>query len=197
MPEYLLGLAVGLVLIALDTAICAISGTVRFMGLSENASPVIILYLIGFMVQGMSEELLCRGYFMTSMARSRSVYPGLFISSGVFMLLHVLNPGVTVMSLFNVFLCGVFFGVYMIKRGNVWGAAAIHTMWNFAQANLLGLNVSGMEVHSTLFKTEIIEAGGWINSGAFGIEAGLDTTIVMLLAIAVIWLLPAHREKSL
>ena len=195
--EYLLGMLIGTVMISCAIGICAAAGVIEYIKLSPNVSWIIILYFIAFIIQGMSEEVLLRGYFMVSMSRQRSVYLPILLSSAIFALMHVFNPGITIFALFNIFLFGVFMAVYVIKRGNLWGAAAIHTMWNFVQSNIFGVEVSGMEVHSSLLVTKTSEAAEWLHGGAFGSEGGLDCTVILLAAILLIWLLPAKREKTL
>ena len=69
-------------------------------------------------------------------------------------------------------------------------------MWNFVQSNIFGVEVSGMEVHSSLLVTKMSEAAEWLHGGAFGSEGGLDTTIVLVIAILLIWILPAKKEKT-
>ena len=195
--EYLLGMLIGTVMISCAIGICAAAGVIDHVKLSLNVSWIIILYFIAFIIQGMSEEVLLRGYFMVSMSRQRGVYLPILISSAIFALMHVFNPGITFFALFNIFLFGIFMAVYVVKRGSIWGAAAIHTMWNFVQSNIFGVEVSGMEVHSSLLVTKMSEAAEWLHGGAFGSEGGLDTTIVLVIAILLIWILPAKKEKTM
>ena len=36
--------------------------------------------------------------------------------------------------------------LYMLKTDNIWGVAALHGAWNFAQGNLVGVAVSGQDL---------------------------------------------------
>ena len=135
--EYLLGAAVGLVLLTSIMGICVVVGALQFEGIatiSIGFIAIIVAFLIGFLLQGFSEELLCRGYFMISLARHQSLLVAVVVSSLAFSCLHLMNPGVfeQPLAIPNIFLFGAFAGIYMLKRGDIWGAAAIHSFLNFA-----------------------------------------------------------------
>ena len=83
------------------------------------------------------------------------------------------------------FVFGIFASVYFVKRGNIWGIAAIHSIWNFAQGNIFGVLVSGNDFGTTVFKSEINESMTLINGGAFGLEGGILVTIVMVVGTIV------------
>ena len=97
------------------------------------------------------------------------------------------------------FLFGVLASLYVLRRGNLWGACAIHSMWNFAQGNLFGAAVSGNRSGPSLLRAEAIASGSaslW-NGGAFGPEGGLAVTLVLLAGIAVLlFLIPNAKEGA-
>lgn len=60
-------------------------------------------------------------------------------------------------------------------------------MWNFAQGNIFGISVSGMDMMASVFSFAPTNEGELINGGTFGLEGGLAVTIVLILAtIAVL-----------
>lgn len=60
-------------------------------------------------------------------------------------------------------------------------------MWNFAQGNIFGISVSGMDMMGSVFSFAPTNEGELINGGTFGLEGGLAVTIVLILAtIAVL-----------
>ncbi len=196
--EYFIGLAVGLAMFGAVVALGVLLGGFTFAGVSKtllSALPVIIAMFVGYMIQGASEEILCRGYFCVSAARKSSVIAAILANSAAFALLHLANPGVSPLAIVNLILFGVFASVYMIKRGNLWGICAIHSIWNFAQGNIFGLQVSGMSVSSTVFVFTQNDGMGIINGGAFGPEGGLCVTIVLLAATAII-LFTKNKDKG-
>ncbi len=189
--EYGIGLCVGLFLFTLVFGLNLLFGAVKFTGISFQPQmlPMLILTLLGFGIQGASEEILCRGYFCTSVARWMPLWVGLLVNSIAFSMLHLMNPGISLLALLNLFLFGVFMTVYMIRRGNLWDVCAIHSIWNFAQGNIFGLQVSGLNTaDSTIFSAKQIEHMRIWNGGSFGPEGGLCVTFVLVAAILVVWL---------
>lgn len=194
--HYGIGLAFGLVLFSLCVGIAALLGGIRFEGLRENVNPfIVILYLIGFGIQGFSEEITFRGYFMVSIMKKSSVTKAVFINSLAFAIAHMLNPGLTVVAFINLMLIGVLMSVYVIKTNNIWGAAAFHSMWNFAQGILYGISVSGTDAKSAVLLTEST-GSKIINGGLFGLEASIVTTIVVAAALGILLYMKPNREET-
>ncbi len=187
--EYGLGLLAGLAVFALGVGFAAVTGTLTVTGLSDSfALGPWLLIFVGFLFQGMSEELLCRGCFMLNVARKNSVLAGILCNSLCFMALHLLNNGIAPLALVNLFLYGVFASLYFLWRGNIWGIAAFHSMWNFAQGNVFGILVSGGDFGVSLLVSVSDPSGALINGGDFGLEGGLAVTVVLTLGIAfVLW----------
>lgn len=194
--HYGIGLAFGLVLFSLCVGIAALLGGIRFEGLRENVNPfIVILYLVGFGIQGFSEEITFRGYFMVSIMKKNSVTKAVFINSLAFAIAHMLNPGLTVVAFINLMLIGVLMSVYVMKTNNIWGAAAFHSMWNFAQGILYGISVSGTDAKSAVLLTESTGAK-IINGGLFGLEASIVTTIVVAAALGMLLYMKPNREET-
>jgi membrane protease YdiL (CAAX protease family) len=183
--EYLVGALIGLGLFSLAVLICVLTGTLGYNGLAFGSAGILVLFLIGFLVQGLSEEILCRGYFMVSLARRQSLAVAVLVSSCAFGALHLFNSNVQALAIVNIVLFGCFEGVYLLKRGDIWGAAAIHSLWNFAQGNIYGIPVSGMEKMESVFAFTPLPGGELISGGAFGIEGGLAATVVLLIALVI------------
>ena len=194
--EYLLGGLFGVVMLAVAVGLGLVSGTMR-ISIAENFSFIlIIIYLAGYIVQGMSEEVLCRGYFMTSFARKNPLWLAVIINSVYFGLLHFANTGFGILPFINLTLTGLVFSCYMIKRGNIWGVCAMHSMWNFFQGNIFGFAVSGSNLTASIFRVTQVNGGNLFNGGTFGIEGGLWDTIVELLALGfIIFILPQKNDE--
>lgn len=185
--EYIAGLVVGLIMFTAVFGIILVSGQGEFKGFNANASFfAIILLFCGFLVQGMSEEVLVRSYYFTTMGATKNMTLAVFISSVAFAALHLANPGINFLSLFNLTLFGIFAAVYYLRRGNIWGISAIHSIWNFAQGNIFGFKVSGSNAGDSIFTTEYAGSGTLFNGGDFGPEGGLGVTIVLVIGIIVV-----------
>ena len=190
--QYGRGLLVGLGMILGCVGILALLGFVswenRFTGFSGVVLLNVLLILIGFMVQGAAEEVLTRGLLMQVFGRRYGLFVGIFVSSVLFALLHLLNPNIGWISVLNLFLAGVLFAIYAIKEGSLWGACGFHSMWNWTMGNLLGFEVSGQTASNsdgTLF--DLMETGpDWVTGGLFGPEGGVVVTAVALILIVLL-----------
>jgi membrane protease YdiL (CAAX protease family) len=118
------------------------------------------------------------------------------ISSVTFALLHLANPGISLLALLNLTLFGVFMAVYILRTDDIWGACAIHSAWNFAQGNLVGIRVSGTAQLPTVAVMQPLGEQTLFHGGDFGLEGGLIVTFVTLAAIALTLFLPQKAKKA-
>ncbi|MDR2957298.1 MAG: CPBP family intramembrane metalloprotease [Coriobacteriales bacterium] len=195
--EYLIGLVIGTIMFTAGIAICYVTGTLEFGGISAVVPwGFIALFLLGYIFQGMSEEVLCRGYLLVSLARRQSMAIAVFVSSILFAGLHLTNPNLSVLAFINLFLFGAFAGVYFLKRGDIWGVGAIHSAWNFVQGNVFGIAVSGTTKPASVFSFLPTADGSLINGGAFGLEGGLAVTIVLVLFTIIMFFIPSRNVAT-
>ena len=202
MKEYAIGALAGLIAMTTAWAMAWVSQTMlirpNFSALTGTSALVLCLYFIGYLFQGMAEEVLCRGLFLISLARKKgNLWMAILVSSLFFAALHLLNPGITVLAFCNLTLFGIFAGVYFLKRGNIWGIGAFHSIWNFAQGNLYGVTVSGALTGPSLFVSVPNAASEIFNGGSFGLEGGLFTTVVLVIGILILMKLPQKDAAEL
>lgn len=193
--EYLIGWVVGFVLFSAAILICVLTGSLTFEGISPTFSiGTFLLFTVGFIIQGMSEEVLCRGYFLVSVGRRYPMLVAVIANSVLFAALHLTNSGISILGFINLILFGVFASVYFIKRNDIWGICAVHSVWNLVQGNVYNIRVSGMELSCSVLSSEIIEGKELIHGGAFGLEGGLAVTVV--LAVGTVILLCMKGKES-
>ncbi len=186
--EYIIGLIVGFAMFSAAVLIGVVTGSIEFNGMSATFSiGLFLLYTVGFMIQGMAEEVVCRGYFMVSYARKYPVYAAIIANSLVFATLHLGNSGITVLSFINLVLFGIFASVYFIRRGNLWGVGALHSIWNLVQGNFYGIKVSGMEITNSFLDATMVEGKELFNGGDFGLEGSLSVTIILVIATVIVY----------
>ena len=193
--EYGMGLIIGAVMLSLPAAACLITKCVWLETSSSTDYALIALYFLAFMVQGLGEEALFRGYLLTSLARNRGIWFSIIASSLLFSLFHIGNSSFSIIAFINIFLFGIFASVFMLKRGSIWASAAIHGAWNFMQGNIFGFNVSGNSSGVTLFTAKQNTFGAILSGGDFGIEGGLGATVVMLTAILIALNIPTKKSE--
>lgn len=198
--EYLCGMAVGFGIFSVAVLICMVTGSLKIRGLSATFSVgIFLLFLVGYLVQGMAEEVLCRGYFLVSVSRRYPLAVGIAANALLFAALHLLNDGISVLAFINLVLFGVFASIYFIKRGNIWGVGALHSIWNLAQGNFYGIRVSGMQTSCSVLTSEMVAGRELINGGDFGLEGGLAVTIVLVLGSLILLMTRQQRytEESM
>lgn len=185
---YAKGIGWSAVLIGGAYLICILTGACHFEGVSAQLVPgYVVFYLIGYMIQGLAEEVICRGYLLVSLSRRNSVWYSVILSSGVFMAMHMSNEHVTVLAYINLFLCGLLFGLLFVESGSIWMVAALHSGWNFLQGNIFGISVSGTAKASSVFDSSFADGWSFMNGGDFGLEGGLAVTIVLAVGIYVVY----------
>ena len=161
-----------------------------------NFSPLLTVVLVfGWVIQGFSEELLCRGYLMVSLGKRYPAYVGVIVNSLVFAFLHSLNPGLSILALVNLFLFGIFASLVFLVSENIWLIAAFHTIWNLAQGNIYGVLVSGSPVITSVVSCEMAPDKDFITGGAFGLEGGICVTAVYLIGIVTAYII--YRKKNI
>lgn len=182
--EYLKGIVFGFFLFSAAVLLCILTGSLRLSGINDTFElSVFLLFVAGYMIQGMAEEVLCRGYFMVSLGRRSSMIAAACINAAAFAALHLLNPGIAPLAIINLFLFGVFASVCFIKTENIWMVGALHSVWNLVQGNVYGIKVSGMETSCSLFSSALTEGRELFHGGEFGLEGGLAVTLVLAVAI--------------
>ena len=198
--RYLAGYLLGAVIMVISGLICMVTGNGSF-SLNDNINiPMILLFFLGFIIQGAGEEIMCRGFLMVSMRNSlqNNKHKDIWIvviSSLVFGILHGTNPGMTLLSLINLILAGVFFAVLFIRCDNIWICCGAHSAWNFFQGQILGAQVSGLQGNNSIL---LFDGAGstTVNGGSFGFEGGLAVTIVEVVTILVLIFLPSKRKAE-
>lgn len=191
--QYALGFLIGIVMMSAVVLLLTILGCVKIetnpsqpVGLSSMVPLLIVL--IGWIIQGSTEEILARGWLMNVLGARYNITLALIISSVFFGMLHLRNPNVNYVAILNIVLVGLFFGLYVIKTNDLWGVCGMHTAWNFAQGNLFGFEVSGLNVSvGSLIDLNLV-GNELLSGGVFGPEAGLGATFILILSLLVLTL---------
>lgn len=201
LKKYLRGLLVGLIMFSLSVFILFVLGMVEMEApISEDFGLLSLvgtaIFFLGWMVQGAAEEVLARGLLLPVIGLRWGPAAGILISSIFFAFLHLLNPNVTWISILNLALFGLFAALYALYEGGLWGVFAVHSIWNWAQGNLFGFEVSGMSIQSGMI-FDLMEVGpDWITGGLFGPEGGIIVTIILLSSSFLVWAASKRHVKS-
>lgn len=200
--KFIVNFIIGSVLVGMYILILTISGSIHFIGFGEIDSTMIILGLIAFVIQGTTEELMCRGYLQTSLNIRISTTASILISAFMFTLPHVLSiiemKGITVaISLLNLLLVSILFSLAMIKDNSLASAAGIHVGWNYFLSIILGLQVSGGNANGGLLKFAINSSNDLVTGGNYGIEASIILTPLLILINLIYIIIIIRGGKSI
>lgn len=194
--EYPLGLLFGALMLGSVLLIGLATRAVAFdpAPAASVAPTLLVSFFIGHAIRGFSEELLCRGVVMSSLSRYRSLPVSVAASALVYALLHVAQPGMCPIAFLNLFLFGVFSAVYALRRGSLWGSAALHTAWNLMQTNIFGISTGAAPRASSIFHLLPSSVRPLLSGGAHGLEGGLLVSAVLVLFTVLICVIPTTRK---
>ena len=178
--DFIFGLLIGLGLIVTGFGILIIFNFISIASLQFSFIDQ-VFYLCLFAVVSLNEEIAMRGYILQNLSSSFNKYIALAMSSLVFMIMHIGNPNMSAIPLFNLFLAGLFLGIYCIHRKNLWFPIGAHFTWNYFQGPVLGFEVSGNEVNSLFIQR--LDGSDLITGGQFGFEGSIILTTFMIIGI--------------
>ncbi len=192
----LLGLLIGLGLNTLCVGVAVLHGDIQ---LSFSSFPVLKLLLVFLSVfaQSGGEELLCRGVLYQRLRKAyRNPWVAILVNPIVFVLVHILIPGITIWAVLSIYLVGVAFGLMVYYLDSLWMAMAAHAAWNFTQNFIFGLPNSGTVYDFAIFKLDSATARtSLFYNVEFGVESSV-TAVLVFAAVAAI-LVCLGKKKSL
>lgn len=178
------GIGLGGILFSFCMIAVILSGSVKFDGISNTADfGLLIVYFAGFLIQGLEEELLYRGFLFGQLNEKTQTWIAVLISSIVFSWSHHNNVGFSFLPFFNLFVWGLITALLYIKSKNIWLVAGFHSAWNFAQGNIWGISVSGNDFDCTLFESIAVTDKNIFNGGTFGIEGSIIVSLILVLFV--------------
>lgn len=178
--RYSLGFVLGAGALNLLALLVILTGSLHFQLHQNIEFGLLFAFLFGFMIQGLTEEVLCRGYLQGSLSAVIGEKWAVLLSAVVFAILHGANPGIQLIPLINLFVFGLVFALIYLYSKNILFVGAIHSAWNFFQGPVFGVKVSGMKPMTSILDASYVKAD-FINGGSFRIEGSLYTTILGLI----------------
>ena len=132
------------------------------------------------------EELLLRGYAFATLREWLGPTAAVVFTSAVFGLLHGANPGSTYTPIAVVTLAGVYLAVILLATKSLYAAWLAHFAWNFVQAGILHVPVSGIPMARPDY--ELLETGpDWLTGGEWGPEGGVAAAAAILAGCAFLY----------
>lgn len=186
------GLIVGAASISFAVLIAAIFGGMQVQTNDAAGRTAIGLTLavslVVFTLGAAAEEAYFRGYILQTFARAQMVWLAVVLTSLYFAAIHLRNPNVSNLAIFNTCLAGVWFVIAYLKTQNLWFPFGIHLAWNWVQGAIFGVPVSGITSLMTapLFRQTEKGAELW-TGGDYGVEGGIACTIAIIVSGVLIY----------
>ena len=192
LKNFAIGSALGTASVLLAALFATVTRGIHFRFDPAGTGPIaktLIVSLLIFVFAAAAEEILFRGYPLQTLTRARLAWLGVLLTSVPFAAVHLGNPNVVPgFTFINTALAGIWLAVAYLRTRSLWLPLGLHWSWNWVQASMLGLPVSGIERISPAPLLKAINAGpDWLTGGAYGIEGGAACTVALLISIVVIW----------
>lgn len=197
--DYLKGMLLGITMFGSVYLLLLVSGVAKItsVGIPSGMLALFFLDILMWLPQGASEELMFRGYMMPRLSPRFGKAFAVFFSSLLFGLFHAANKGFTLLALLNLVLIAVAYALICLYKENIMMTCAAHSVWNFAQGNLFGLEVSGNESKATIIHSVYgKDISPLLTGGNFGPEGGLFVTLVSVTVIVITIFLMRRKSKK-
>lgn len=189
------GLAIGLGGVSLAAGYAVLAGTLAPASTATAVAPgMLMLGVATVLVQVLAEEAFFRGWLQPVLARAWGTAAAVGIAAVAFAALHVAGGARAPVTLVNLALGGVVFGLLAVLGRGIAAPLMMHWGWNGAEQLLLGLDPNpGLGGFGALWDLELAGAGLWGGS-AEGLNASLGMTAVLLAVLLP--LLVATRRRG-
>ena len=185
-----IGLVFGALLLSSTIAILAALGVYQITG--NNGWQFMLATVPGSVLSGVLEEVLIRGVIFRILEQWLGSWIALGISAVIFGLLHLLNPGATLLNAAAISIeAGVLLAAaYMLTR-RLWLCIGIHIAWNFTQGGIFSVAVSGGSSKG-LLQAKML-GPDWLTGGSFGVEASVVALAVCAAAGIALLIVVARK----
>ncbi|MBQ8269375.1 MAG: CPBP family intramembrane metalloprotease [Clostridia bacterium] len=187
----LLYFPLGIALFVFLVGLLCLTGAFKYVGASRESLSYLPLLFFAYLVQGSTEELLCRGFLLSALSARFGGAVSALISAAVFSLMHVFNPAISLIGLLNIFLFGLLFASLTQRTKSLLPAALLHAGWNFS-LSLFGVRISGTMPAFSVFFFE--NRRPFLSGANFGPEA---SPLLSVALIAILFLLAFLKPRPI
>lgn len=187
------GILAGLAIFSCVVGIAFAFGIYRIVGVGRGSAMLVPLVSVA-LLPAFTEELLFRGILFRWIEEFAGSWVALAVTSVLFGLAHIFNPGATWFSSFAIAVeAGLLLGgAYMLTR-SLWMPVGLHAAWNFAEGPIFGVPVSGGPsaglIHASISGPQLV------TGGSFGLEASVIAVAVATTAGIAFVVVAARRGE--
>lgn len=178
----LFGTLIGSILFVLCLLFPLCSDNLQLIRNSQFVPAALLPLWAAVFIQAGGEELFFRVFFQRILKKnSLSPFSAILIQAFLYSAAHAFNEGFSVTALGMLLFSGILYGIVYERTSSFFSIAAIHTIWNFAQAFVFGLPNSGETAEISLFTAVSSSDSATLTfDSRFGLEGAVTTLAVHL-----------------
>jgi hypothetical protein len=144
-----------------------------------------------FVLVGLFEEFLLRGYTQFSLTRGLGFWPTAVLLSAAFGTIHLGNQGESWIGALGAALIGFFFCLTLRRTGNLWFAVGFHASWDWGETFLYSVPNSGTTAPGHLINSSF-HGSAWLSGGTVGPEG----SVLCVALIVLLWVVFDRRYRE-
>lgn len=150
-----------------------------------------------FLLVGLFEEFLMRGYSQFTLARGIGFWPAAAVLSAGFGAMHLKNPGEAWAGALAAAWIGFFFCLTLRRTGTLWFAVGFHAAWDWGESYFYSVPDSGAVSPGHLLSSSF-HGPRWLTGGSVGPEGSVMCfAVVALFWVAFGWVYPPRAQPAL
>lgn len=191
-----IGIGLGAAGLLATLALSWLQGGVVSGSVPAAALGVIVLGVALTLFQTGVEEVFFRGWLQPALMARIGPVAGIVVTALCFSAFHVAGGARAPMSLVNITLAGLFFGLLAWRSGGIVASIAAHFTWNVIESSVFGLVPNpANDVFGSLLDLDLLGAPWWGGQDE-GLNASVGTAAVLLAFIVPLAWRPAPNTAS-
>ena len=154
-------------------------------------------WLLAFLLVGLAEEMMFRGYLQTALSRRIGFWKAAAVLSVLFAAAHLGNRGETVPGLLGVVAAGLLFCLLLRVSGSLWLGIGFHAAWDWSQSYLYGVADSALVFQGGLMESHPAGDVGWSGGSAGPEGSALAPVGFTVCPLALVWVWRATQPHRL
>ncbi|MFB7891228.1 lysostaphin resistance A-like protein [Microbacterium sp. NPDC056044] len=191
----LLGLPIGAAIISIPILFLWATGSYQLTAAPANATTgwvavgLVLALALTHVVQGGNEEILIRSFLLQNSGLQMPGWLAILLPALLFTLMHgVLSRPI---GFTTIMMYAIFAAFIVLWQNSLWLIIGIHGGWNWAEGNIWGVQVDGINVRTAglIYLEPTPGAADWLTGGSFGPEGGVPGAILLTILAGLAFLL--------